>query len=166
MIAIRTRTAGAVAAAALLLAGLTATATASAHSESGERTIHLVATTEKFKATTDKANGPAAADIYAYQDKLTDRAGHRLGEDHCFCVAVDKDNLVCDGVLMLKRGSLTFTQPFNNATSRGTGAITGGTGDYTGVTGIFTAVGRKHTDPQVYDYTLNLSGAAGEEDGE
>jgi len=162
MIAIRTKTAGAIAA-ALLLAGLTATATASAHSESGERTIHLVATTKEFTATTDKAKGPAAADVYAYQDKLTDRAGRRLGEDHCFCVAVDKDNLVCDGVLMLKRGSLTFTQPFSNATLRGTGAITGGTGEYAGVTGVFTAVGRKNTDPQVYDYTLNVSRAAGEE---
>lgn len=164
MIAIRTKTA--VTAAALLLAGLTATTTASAHSDSGERTIHLVATTKEFKATTDKAKGPAAADVYAYQDKLTDRAGRQLGEDHCFCIATDKDNLVCDGVLMLKRGNLTFTQPFNNATSRGTGAVTGGTGDYTGVTGVFTAVGRKNTDPQVYDYTLNVRGATGGEGGE
>ena len=53
--------------------------------------------------------------------------------------------------------ALSTTQPYSNKTGRGTGAITGGTGRYEGAQGTFTAVGRKGSDPAVYDYTLRIT---------
>lgn len=124
---------------------------------SAPETLRLVARTTSFTATTDPKRGPAAADVYAYTDSLS-KSGKKIGTDHCFCVAVSADDLVCEGVLTLPHGKITFTQPFSNTTLTGTGAITGGTGRYDGASGTFTATGRAGTDPAVYDYVLRLKG--------
>lgn len=146
------------AAALLLGAGLLAAAGAAAHHDDGPHTVHLVAKT--LELTTNSAGHGGAGDVYGFKDSLSS-GGKRVGEDNCFCVAVDSDNLACSGILRLRHGSVTFTQPYRNSTMRGTGAITGGTGRYVGATGTFTAVGRKGTDPQVYDYTLRFAGGLG-----
>lgn len=120
---------------------------------SERRELQLVATTLALHTNSAGRDGPA--DVYGYKTRLT-RDGRSFGREHCSCTAVDKDNLVCTGLLRLPGGTLTYTVPFRNSTLRGTGAITGGTGDYVGKTGTFSAVGRKGTDPQVYDYTLRI----------
>lgn len=149
---------GVLAAAGLFAAVLPGAGASARHGATQDRDgqitrMHLVATTVKL--TTNSAKQGGAGDVYAFKDTLT-RHGKRVGADNCFCVAVDADRLACTGVLRLKGGSLTFTQPYRNSTQRGTGAITGGTGRYAGATGTFTAFGRRGTNPQVYDYTLRL----------
>lgn len=152
--------AGLATATGLAMVALTGGAAADTASTRETDTLRLVATTTAF--TTTGGKDLKAGDILAYKDSLATGAGKKVGKDHCFCVAVDKDHLVCDGVLTLPGGTLTFTQPFRNSTQKGTGAITGGTGRYAGASGVFTAVGRPNTDPFVYDYTIRVDDVGGE----
>ena len=117
-------------------------------------TLRLIATIKDFTSTTPSGRDLAATHIWTFTDVLRTTDGKRAGRDNCFCVAVDADHLVCTGVLTLRQGSLTFTQPFRNSTQRGTGTITGGTGRYLGASGTFTATGIKGTEK--FQYTIRL----------
>jgi hypothetical protein len=140
----------------LAVTGAVGAQTAPADPAMAPHLSRLVATTTSFHTTSGAK--PKATDVSSFKLSLADRAGHKVGEDRCTCIAVDKDNLVCTGVLLLPGGRLTYTGPFSNTGTKATLAITGGTGAFEGASGSFAVRTRPDTDPAVYDYHVDLQG--------
>jgi hypothetical protein len=135
---------GALAAAFLLGPG------ASAQSPAG-RTISL---TELEKGSTFKhvrntrtksARANSLGDVIVFTNPLADASGKVVGKLHVSCATTVgarnflKSSMTCNGVLVLRDGTLTVQTAFKVSASTVTGAVTGGTGAYANARGTFVS---------------------------
>jgi hypothetical protein len=135
---------GALAAAALLGPG------ASAQSPAG-RTISL---TELEKGSTFKhvrntktksSRANSLGDVIVFTNPLADASGQVVGKLHASCATTVgarnflKSSMTCDGVAVLRDGTLTWQAAFKVGASSVNGAVTGGTGAYANARGVLVS---------------------------
>jgi hypothetical protein len=135
---------GALAAAALLGPG------ASAQSPAG-RTISL---TELEKGSTFKhvrntktksSRANSLGDVIVFTHPLADASGQVVGKLHASCATTVgarnflKSSMTCDGVAVLRDGTLTWQAAFKVGASSVNGAVTGGTGAYANARGVLVS---------------------------
>jgi hypothetical protein len=135
---------GALAAAALLGPG------ASAQSPAG-RTISL---TELEKGSTFKhvrntktksSRANSLGDVIVFTNPLADASGQVVGKLHASCATTVgarnflKSSMTCDGVAVLRDGTLTWQAALKVGASSVNGAVTGGTGAYANARGVLVS---------------------------
>jgi hypothetical protein len=105
--------------------------------------------------------GFSAGDGVAFNARLTDAAGKRLGNVRGGAVLTpgSPSLAVLTGVYKLAAGELHFVAQANPAdNARVTGSIVGGTGAYAGARGTVLSVKRIEKGKEVFDDTLTLLG--------
>lgn len=161
----RTTTRVAIAAGAIPAAlAITALAASSGGAQTpGGRTISVVEHNEVVHVN-DVApkigkRGFSAGDAVAFNARLTDSAGRRLGAVRGGAVLTPgtPSLAVLTGVYTLADGELHFIAQANPAANaRVTGSIVGGTGAYVGARGTVLSVKRTEKGKEVFDDTLTL----------
>jgi len=93
------------------------------------------------KTKSTRAN--SAGDVIVSTNPVADAAGQVIGKSHNSCVTTVgarnflKSTVTCQGVLVLRDGTLTAQFTFKVGAASVAGAVTGGTGTYANARGVF-----------------------------
>jgi hypothetical protein len=122
--------------------------------EKGSTFVHV----RNTKAKSSQAN--LMGDQIVFANRLSDASGSVIGKLHVGCTTTVgarnfmKSTLACEGVAVLRDGTLTLQAATSPGSRTTTGAVTGGTGAYANARGVFVSVeGRRGAET-----TITLAG--------